>query len=283
QLKAARAKKRKHTFDITNISDYENLDDHIWSDKDIDERASNYFAVLLTAGKNINIWKPSGRPSIYFGGSKRTQRCKKAELKKAAQNNRSITAYLAPALASNIASASTLIGMESIDVESTEVESIEVESVETESMEGESIEVESLEVESLEVDEKTKMRLAIEELDGMLKNDKNQMDKGIRVRLQASLQYLWVRYQGQNRINSSTTIASSLEWGDYKARCIGAWAQNWINWQKLPRDNRGKFTKVLGLLDDERISIKELESVILEYNDKDLTKLVEKNISPEKK
>ncbi|CAG8687739.1 27327_t:CDS:2, partial [Racocetra persica] len=120
QLKAARSKKRKHTFDITNISDYKNLDDHIWSDKDIDRRASDYFAVLLMAGKNINIWKPSGRPSIYFGGSKRTQRHKKAELKKAAQNNRSITTYLAPALAPNIASASTLIGMKSIDVESME-------------------------------------------------------------------------------------------------------------------------------------------------------------------
>ncbi|CAG8476094.1 11975_t:CDS:2 [Racocetra fulgida] len=80
---------------VTKKLDYENLDDHIWSDKDIDERASDYFAVLLIAGKNKDVWEPSGRPSTYVRGSKRTLRQKKAELKKAAQNTQSITAYFA--------------------------------------------------------------------------------------------------------------------------------------------------------------------------------------------
>ncbi|CAG8785838.1 38770_t:CDS:2, partial [Gigaspora margarita] len=90
-----------------------------------------------------------------------------------------------------------------------------------------------------DIDKRTKMRLAIEELDGMLKTDDNKMDKGIRVCLQASLQYLQLRYQDQTRIGASTTIASSLGWGDYKARCIGVWAQNWIKWRKLPKENHG--------------------------------------------
>ncbi|CAG8605333.1 1216_t:CDS:2 [Cetraspora pellucida] len=205
QLKAARANKHaKH-------ANYKNLDNYIWSDNNIDERSSDYFAVLLTAGKNINVWKPSGR-TIYVEGSKRTQRRKKAELKKAAQNTRPITAYLPPALtSSNVASASTsTFGLstelcvptevESIGSESMEVESIEVELVESmelelvKSMKTELVKlmetelVESLEAElveptadaSAEIDEKTTMRLAIEELDGLLKKNDNQIDKDIR-------------------------------------------------------------------------------------------------------
>ncbi|CAG8840862.1 220_t:CDS:2, partial [Gigaspora margarita] len=149
---------------------------------------------------------------------------------KAAQYTRSITTYFAP----------TLTCESSIELHvSTEVESMEIEPVEL-----------------MKVDERTKMRLAIEELDRMLKKDDDKMDKGVRVRLQASLQYLWLRYQGQTRINASITIASSLGWGNYKARYIGAWAQNWIKWRKLPKENHGKFTKVSSLLDDERISMK---------------------------
>ncbi|CAG8832649.1 33588_t:CDS:1, partial [Gigaspora margarita] len=83
QLKAARAKKKSHVS-----CDYENL---VWSDQDIDNRASNYFAVLLIASKN---WKPSSRPSTYIRGSKRTKRRKKVEQKKAAQDTRLITTFL---------------------------------------------------------------------------------------------------------------------------------------------------------------------------------------------
>ncbi|CAG8807431.1 7158_t:CDS:2, partial [Gigaspora margarita] len=233
QLKATRAKKcakksRKQT-------DYEDL---VWSDQEIDKRASDYFAVLLMA------------------------KVKSMELE-----------------------------LESVDVES--VESLEVKSVElVKSLEVEL--VESLKVESTvdilaekDIDKRTKIRLAIEELDRMLKTDDNKIDKGIRVRLQASLQYLWLKYQGQTRIGASTTIAK----------------------------NRNIFMKVSSLLDNERISMKalkqkqlyvrkqhgdglencdsnaknrkkiyiELEPVLLEYNDKDLTILIEKDIPLEEK
>ncbi|CAG8715055.1 29511_t:CDS:2, partial [Racocetra persica] len=224
QLKAARAKKHH----------------------EIDERASDYFAVLLTAS----------RPSTYIGGSKRIQRCKKAKLRKAAQNTRSITTYLAPALTTSTLESST----ESIEMESIEMESIGVESAKMELIEVESTADLSAEI---DLDERTKMRLAIEELERTLKKDDNQMDKGVR-------------------------------------------AQNWIKWQKLPKENCDKFTKVSSLLDDERISMKvlkekklyvrkrhgdglknwasiKLEPVLVEYNDKDLSKLVEKNISPKQK
>ncbi|CAG8802217.1 43565_t:CDS:2 [Gigaspora margarita] len=90
QLKATRAKKKSHVS-----HDYEDYEDLVWSDQDIDDRASNYFAVLLTASKN---WKPSSRPSTYVGSSKRTKRHKKVELKKAAQDTQLITTYFAPTL-----------------------------------------------------------------------------------------------------------------------------------------------------------------------------------------
>ncbi|CAG8850370.1 32872_t:CDS:1, partial [Gigaspora margarita] len=164
QLKAARAKKcAKKSCEQT---DYEDL---VWSDQDIDKRASNYFAVLLMASKNKNIWKFSSRPSTYVRGSKRTQRCKKAKLKKAAQYTQPIAAYFAPALTCESSTElyvskeveSMELELESVDVES--VESLELESVESvESLEVESVEL--LEVESTvdvsaekDIDEKTKI------------------------------------------------------------------------------------------------------------------------------
>ncbi|CAG8716690.1 4617_t:CDS:2, partial [Gigaspora margarita] len=149
---------------------------------DIDEKASDYFAVLLTASKNEKIWKPLSRPSIYVGGSKRTQRCKKAELKKAAQYTRSITTYFAPTLTCELSiELHVLTEVESMEIEPVDVESVEsVESVEIESVElveVESVEVEPAEVELMKVNERTKMKLAIEELDGMLKKDDDKIDK----------------------------------------------------------------------------------------------------------
>ncbi|CAG8780733.1 324_t:CDS:2 [Gigaspora margarita] len=57
---------------------------------------------------------------------------------------------------------------------------------------------------------------------------------------------------GRGRIGRGGTSGG---WGDYKAQCIGAWTQNWIN---------------------------ELEP-LLKYDDKDLTILIEKDIPPEEK
>ncbi|CAG8795990.1 14487_t:CDS:2, partial [Cetraspora pellucida] len=102
QLKAARAK--KYTSGITNILDYKNLDDLIWSANYIDEKASDYFAILLTASKNMNVWKPSSRPSMYIE---------------------------APALTSNVVSTSTSACELSMEVESIEIKSMKsTESIE---------------------------------------------------------------------------------------------------------------------------------------------------------
>ncbi|KAF0543579.1 hypothetical protein F8M41_003543 [Gigaspora margarita] len=109
------------------------------------------------ASKN---WKPSSRPSTYVRGSKRTKRCKKVEQKKAAQDTRLITTYFAPTLICE----SSIELHASIEVKSIEMELIEMELVDVESVE--LVEVELVEMEPIEMDKRTKMRLAIEELDG---------------------------------------------------------------------------------------------------------------------
>ncbi|CAG8829762.1 19203_t:CDS:2, partial [Gigaspora margarita] len=136
QFKAARAKKRTY---ITKESNYKNLDEYIWSDKDIDERASDYFAVLLIAN----------RPLTYARGSKRTLRRKKAKLKKTAQNTQSITINFAPTLMYfNIVLASTSTCKSSIKL----FVSIEMEPMEMEPMEAKLIEVELIKVELIDIE-----------------------------------------------------------------------------------------------------------------------------------
>ncbi|CAG8838051.1 33975_t:CDS:2, partial [Racocetra persica] len=72
-------------------------------DEEIDEKAADYFDILLSAGRNNNVWKTSGKPIVNFGDSERTLRRKKAVLKKAAQNIQPITFYLSSALAYSLA------------------------------------------------------------------------------------------------------------------------------------------------------------------------------------
>ncbi|CAG8831869.1 30511_t:CDS:1, partial [Racocetra persica] len=54
-------KKNKTMHQSNDLLDYksvdEELDDHIWVDKKINEKADSYFEVLLAAARNNNSWK----------------------------------------------------------------------------------------------------------------------------------------------------------------------------------------------------------------------------------
>ncbi|CAG8848680.1 11246_t:CDS:1, partial [Racocetra persica] len=80
--KRARSEKNRTVREYDEQDDYEQinekLNDHMWVDEEIDERAANYFDILLSAGRNNNVWKTSGRPIVNFGDSERTLRRKKA-------------------------------------------------------------------------------------------------------------------------------------------------------------------------------------------------------------
>ncbi|CAG8799115.1 27963_t:CDS:2, partial [Gigaspora margarita] len=247
-----RAKKRAY---ITKESDYENLDKYIWSDKEIDERASNYFA------------ESSGRPSTYARGYKRTLRQKKAELKKAVQNIQSITAYFASTfMYSNIVSASTSTcesSMALIKIESIEVEPMEAEPMEVEPIEAEPIDVELMDMELAELG-LTEVELSEQKL------PKDNHGKFTKVS----------SFIDDERI--SIKIISYLR--SYKFS---------VNPKVLKKYAKNEVFPSLGIENKTTIlqyrqtiflpMMKELEPVLIKYDNKDLIKLVEKNILSEKK
>ncbi|CAG8550663.1 41960_t:CDS:2, partial [Gigaspora margarita] len=174
-----------------------------------------------------------------------------AELKKTAQNTQFITTYFVStlmysnivlALTSTCESSIVSIEMELMEVELMKTEPIEAEPIEAklmdvELMDMELAESELTEVKSSEVDKKTKMRLVIKKLDGILKKDNNQMDKG---------------------------------------ECKKWRKDIYIDGYK--REDVVQYRQTVFLL-----MIKKLKPVLIEYDDKDLTKLIEKKIPSEKK
>ncbi|CAG8818222.1 31549_t:CDS:1, partial [Racocetra persica] len=198
----------------------EELDEYIWVDKEINEKTDSYFEVLLAAARNNNSWKVAGRPTYNYGDSGRTLRRKKAELKKAAQNTKSITFYLSltNSLRFNVASTSThkfLAADAAVQLMKTNLVDEAVDTIVIDE-DGDTIMVDNAVdsiVELVEInvnDNKACIKRAIEELDNMLEKDSKQIDKGTKVCLQAALQYLHLRYQGWTKINLSATIAGSL-------------------------------------------------------------------------
>ncbi|CAG8815234.1 20646_t:CDS:2, partial [Racocetra persica] len=272
-------KKNRTVREYDEQDDYEQineeLNDHIWVDEEIDERAADYFDILLLAGRNNNVWKTSGRPIVNFGDSGRT-------LNPPLAPNTTLTCALSDAVAlvqsadenreKNIEGIMEGIMERNIEKNMEENRERIMKEIVERNMEGNTEEnrkgiiegnteenMEKNARESIEkniANKKARMKLAIEELDNLLKKDDGHMDKGTKVRLQASLQYLWLRHQGWTKIHASATIASSLGWGDYK---------------------------VVSLIDDERISLKiisYLRSYKFSVNPKVLKEFVENEVFP---
>ncbi|CAG8816995.1 18804_t:CDS:2, partial [Dentiscutata erythropus] len=205
KVERAHLKKSKTMHKDNYLLDYElvdeELDDHIWVDEEIDEKADSYFEVLLAATRNNNTWKIVGRPTYNYGDSGRTLRRKKAELKKAAQNTKFITSYLSKFSAANAA-----VQLMETNLVDEAVDTIVIDEY------GDTIMVDNT-VNSIV--ESAEINVNNDKAYNMLEKNSKQVNKGTKVRLQA-LQYLRLRYQGWTKINSSATIAGSLGWGAYK-------------------------------------------------------------------
>ncbi|CAG8640993.1 11403_t:CDS:2, partial [Dentiscutata heterogama] len=187
----------------------------------------SYFEVLLAAARNNNTWKIVGRPTYNYAADIAVQ-LMETNLVDEAIDTIVINEY-----------------GDTIIVDNT------VDSV----------------MESAEINmnnNKACMKQAIEKLDNMLEKNSKQVDKGTKVHLQVALQYLCLRYQDWTKINLSAMIAVLLGWGAYKTRCICIWGNEWLRWQKLPKENHGKHVKIASLIDDEIISIKIIS--YLQYN-----------------
>ncbi|CAG8762124.1 15684_t:CDS:2, partial [Gigaspora rosea] len=265
QLKAARAKKctkKSHVF--RKQTNYKDL---VWSDQNIDKRAFDYFAVLLIASKNEKIWKPLNRPSTYVGGSERNQRHKKVKLKKATQYTRSITTYFASTLTCesstelHISTEVESIEMEPVDVKSVEsiklvnmesVESVEVELVEVESVEVEPVKMESVEVEPVKLESVEVELVEVQKLDQVVKTSKRDRSKFTKVLSLLDNERISMKALKQKQSYAKKQHGNNLE-----------------NWDS----NANGFMLMMS----------ELEPLLLEYDDKDLTILIKKNILFEEK
>ena len=82
----------------------------------------------------------------------------------------------------------------------------------------------------------------------------------VKTWLQLMMQYINLRLNGLKCMNTSKTLAISIEKGDYQARLIRSWAQNFIIHRQIPISMRGKHQKVKSLLGDE-----DIHQMITEY------------------
>lgn len=74
------------------------------------------------------------------------------------------------------------------------------------------------------------------------------------------MQYINSRLKGFKSMDASKTLAVSIEKGDYQARLIRSWTQNFIIHHQIPVSMREKHQKIKSLLGDE-----DIHQMITEY------------------
>ncbi|CAG8731773.1 13083_t:CDS:2, partial [Dentiscutata heterogama] len=126
---------------------------------------------------------------------------------------------------------------------------------------------------SVEIDKKTKIRLAIKELDRILKKDNNQMDKGVSSLIDDKR----ISMKIMSYLRSYKFSVNSKEW----LRKLRWECKEWKKYIYVDRHEQEDIVQYRQTV--FLPMMKELEPVLIEYDDKNLTKLVEKNIPPEKK
>src|SRR5581483_43615 len=82
----------------------------------------------------------------------------------------------------------------------------------------------------------------------------------VKTRLQLIMQYINLRLSGHKRMDASKTLAISIKKGDYQARLIRSWTQNYIIHRQIPVSMREKHQKVKSMLGDE-----DIHQMITEY------------------
>ena len=193
-------------------------EDSIWNDDNLEETVDKItlsaFDIICQNAKDSAVFN-SARPLTYHGNSGRTQRRKKAALKLASKGFSSITKYFNNSSNNQINTiADDLINLE-------------------------------------EVIEREGFNLALDELNILIK-DKLLISQ-VKNRLQLIFQYINLRLVGYKCMEASKTIATSIRKGEYQARLIRAWAQNFIMYRSIPTSMRGKHQKIKSLLGDEDI------------------------------
>src|SRR6266542_3191764 len=176
--------------------------------------------------KNPTVFN-STRPLTYHENSDRTQRQKKAAAKIISEGSTNITKYF-----SN--STSTSLLNDQINIIADDLINLK------------------------EIIEKEGFNLALEELNILIK-DKSLISQ-VKNCLQFILQYINLRLAGYKCMEASKTIAVSIRKGEYQARLIRTWTQNFIMYYLIPISMRSKHQKIKSLLGNE-----DIHQMITEY------------------
>ncbi|CAG8797536.1 10936_t:CDS:2 [Cetraspora pellucida] len=193
-------KKNKIMHQSNDLLDYESidekLDNHIWVDEEIDEKANS-------------------RPTYNYSNSGKTLRQKKAELKKAVQNTKSITSYLSltNSLRFNVASTSIY---KFLATDAAAVDTIVIDENEDTIMINNAVDSIVKLVEINMNNDKVCIKQAIEKLDNMLEKNSKQIDKGTKFSVNPKVlkEFVENKVFPSLGIEKKTTISerTTLEW-----------------------------------------------------------------------
>ena len=216
--------------DDDELSDCYNSDDD-WYDCELEDNlnqiSQTVFDVMIKNAKETTAFI-NNRPLVYVGNSERTQRRKKSAAK--------ITTTGIPKLDTFFP---TLRSYQQIPHQSTKELVDKLKQLEKNQ-------------------EQEGFELALEDIKKLIA-DKSLILQ-VKTRLQLVMQYINLRLSGLRRMDASKTLAISIEKGDYQARLIRSWAQNFIIHRQIPISMRGKHQKVKSLLGDE-----DIHQMITEY------------------
>ena len=208
------------------MSDYHDSDDN-WHDDELENNLNQIsptiYDVIIENAKDPLAFT-NNRPLVYIGNSERTKRRKNSANKIAAAGNFKLDTFF-----------STLQSHQQITKELME------------------------KLKQLEKDQEQEgFELALEDVKRLIAD--KSLDLQVKNRLQLIVQYINLRLKGLKSMDASKTLAVSIGKGDYQARLIRSWTQNFIAYHQIPVSMRGKHQKIKGLLGDE-----DIHQMITEY------------------
>jgi hypothetical protein len=212
------------------LSDCHNSDDD-WHDGELENNLNQIsqtaFDVIIENAKESAAFT-NNRPLVYVGNSERTQRRKKSVAKIATAGVPKLVTFFP-----------TLQLHKQIPHQSAKELADKLKQLEKDQ-------------------EQEGFELALEDIKKLIA-DKSLILQ-VKIRLQLIMQYINLRLSGLKCMDASKTLAISIGKGDYQARLIRSWTQNFIIHHQIPVSMRGKHQKVKSLLGDE-----DIHQMITEY------------------
>lgn len=234
-----------YEYELSNfqLSDSDSDDDN-WHSKTlnntIEELDISFFENMVESSRNEVTSQPN-RPLAYIGNSERTIRRRKSQNEVAAANTMKLTSFFEKVESNKL--------MVNEDDESNDIINSMVNLHETDN----------------NFDEKDieNHKEALKRLNSFLKN-KNLPDVQKKRGLIIS-QYYNLRLTGKRKMEASLLLSKSLGCGEYRARLIRNWSNQFLKFGTIPVSNQGKHPKIKSLLWHEDIN-KKLQEYLMKQN-----------------